>query len=357
MYLIFKSIFGVLLMACWVVTACAAPIVLTDMLGNRVTLVKPVTKSVTLPMPAGSLFMSLDGGVQHLAGMHPDAKRLVSQSLLARIYPDALRVRADITQSGFMPNIETMLHIGPDLIWQWGHMGDELLTPLREAGLPTAALLYGTEERTREWIRLMGKALGKDQQAAAQLQWRMQVEQSIRRITADIPVKARPKVLYLSRYAPQYRAPGKNGSFEFDIALAGGINVSSAIGNAPTVNIEQILVWQPDVILLNNFEAKLTPQTIYDDPLFADIPAVRHRRVYKVPAGGYLWDPPSQESPLYWQWLSQILHPDKFNWSMRELVTNAYIQLYGYTPSSKDMDDLFHMTANRKAAGYERFAR
>lgn len=357
MSLIYKRLLHSLLMAAWLPVAHAAQIEFKDMLGNQVVLPKATTRVVTLPMPASSLFMSLDGGPQHLVGMHPEAKKMVSQSLLGRIYPDTLRVRSDITQSGFAPNIETMLQIQPDLIWQWGHMGDELITPLKDAGLPVAALVYGTEARTREWIRLMGMTLGKEKQAAAQLKWRSDVEAEIRKVTSTVPNKARPKVLYLSRYSPQYRVPGKTGSFEYDIELAGGINVSSGVGNAPTVNIEQILAWHPDVILLNNFEAKLTPQAIYDDPLFADIPAVRNHRVYKIPAGGYLWDPPSQESPLYWQWLSQILHPDKFDWPMRELVTKAYIQLYGYTPSQQDMDDLFHMTLNKKASGYERFAK
>lgn len=328
-----------------------------DMRGERITLRAPVQKVVTLPMPASSMFMSLDGGAQHLAGMHPEARQLMQRTLLARIYPQAMQVRSDITRSGFAPNVETLLQIQPDLIWQWGHMGDDLITPLQQAGLPVAALRYGTEERTREWIRLMGITQGKERQAQAQLQWRTEIEKTVRQATATIAVKDRPKVLYLARRYPQYRVPGKAGNTEYDIALAGGINVSSDVGSSPTVNLEQILAWDPDVILLNNFEARLTPQVIYDDPMLADLAAVRNHRVYKVPAGGYPWDPPSQESPLYWLWLGQVLHPQVFHWPMRELIGQAYRQLYGYAPSQQDLDEVLHVELNRKAQAYERFSR
>lgn len=333
----------------------AEPIVFTDMLGNRVTLAHTTKRAVTVPMPAGSLFMSLDGGASHLAGMHPTAYALMQESLLVRIFPQARQVRSDITRSGFAPNVETLLQIQPDLVWQWGHMGDDLLAPLRAAGLPVAALVYGTDSRTREWIRLMGISLGREQQARDQLQWRSQVRTAIANVTATIRPDQRPTVLYMARRFPQYRAAGRDTSFEDDITLAGGRNVASAVSSSQPLDIEQILAWAPDIILLNNFERGLTPETIYRDPLLADVPAVRNRRVYKIPEGGYLWDPPNQESPLYWQWLSMILHPDKFDWPLRAQITQAYSQLYGYTPTAQDIDAVLRIKANDGSLGYARF--
>ncbi|MGB3435431.1 ABC transporter substrate-binding protein [Achromobacter sp.] len=335
--------------------AGAAPIAFQDMLGNPVSLPAPTQRAVTLPMPAGSLLISLDGGAEHLAGMHPSAYGLMKDGLLARMFPATAAVRTDITRSGFVPNVETLLQMQPDLVWQWGHMGDDLLAPLRNAGLPTAALVYGTEDRTREWIRLMGLSLGQEARAQAQLRWRDQVRAEIRAATDAIPASERPGVLYLSRHAPQLRAAGGNTSFEDDITLAGGRNVSASIASGQTVNIEQIMAWAPAVILLNNFEPGLTPETLYRDPLFADIPAVRERRVYKVPLGGYLWDPPSQESPLYWQWLSLLLHPEKFSWPLRDNIARAYGELYGYQPGADEIDAVLRLNMNQGAAGYERF--
>jgi iron complex transport system substrate-binding protein len=337
--------------------AAAEPIRLKDMMGHTVELAGPVKKSVTIPLPASSLFMALDGGSTHLAGMNPRAYQHMQDGILRKIFPHALKIRHDITRSGFAPNVESLLEIGPDLIWQWGHMGDDLLTPLHEAGLPVAALLYGDERRTREWVRLMGKALGKPERAQVLLDWREKTEQQIRAVTNRIPQQQRPRVLLLSRYRPDYRVAGAESNFNFDITLAGGVNVAAASGGSGRpVNIEQLMAWNPQIILLNNFETDLSPAMIYADPLWRDIAAVRERRVYKIPAGGYFWDPPSQESPLHWQWLSMITHPAHFKWPLRANIAEAYRLLYQHDPSLRDIDAVLHVDMNRTSKDYERFS-
>ncbi|MDR2164357.1 MAG: ABC transporter substrate-binding protein [Zoogloeaceae bacterium] len=329
---------------------------LKDMLGHTVELAGPVRKSVTIPLPASSLFMALDGGNTHLAGMNPRAYQHMKSGILSKIFPRALQTRHDITHSGFAPNVETLLEISPDLIWQWGHMGDDLLTPLHEAGLPVAALLYGDERRTREWVRLMGKALGKPERAQVLLDWRENTEKQIRAITNRLPPQQRPRVLYLSRYRPDYRVAGSESNFNFDVTLAGGVNVASGSrGSGHPINIEQIMAWNPQIILLNNFEADLSPAMIYADPLWRDIQAVQERRVYKIPAGGYFWDPPGQESPLQWQWVSMIVHPARFKWPLRANIAEAYKMLYEYDPSPQDIDAVLHVRMNKASKNYERF--
>ena len=84
----------------------------------------------------------------------------------------------------------------------------------------------------------------------------------------------------------------------FYINLARGQNVASDMGMFVEVGVEQIIAWDPEVILLNGFEAKLSPHDVYNNELLADVSAVKNRRVYKMPLGGYRWDPPNQESPL-----------------------------------------------------------
>lgn len=51
--------------------------------------------------------------------------------------------------------------VNPDLVWQWGHQGDDIITPMRNAGLTVATLDYGKEAYTQEWLTLMGKPSAK----------------------------------------------------------------------------------------------------------------------------------------------------------------------------------------------------
>lgn len=123
----------------------------------------------------------------------------------------------------------------------------------------------------------------------------------------------------------------------------------------PQVSEEQIIAWDPQIILLNGFESELTPQDIYGNPKLADVSAVRDHRVYKIPLGGYRWDPPNQESPLMWKWLAMLFHPERFGWDLRNEIKENYLWIYGKVPTEEQIDGILRKTMNSEAAGYDRF--
>ena len=83
---------------------------------------------------------------------------------------------------------------------------------------------------------------------------------------------------------------------------------------------------------------------------------IPNRRVYKMPLGGYRWDPPNQESPLTWLWLSMVLHPDKFDWDMADRINKSYEFIYGQSVDSDDVANILRMDMNADAANYDIFA-
>ena len=341
------------LLICMVsVASNAADIRLTDMSDSRVVLAKPASRTVTLPMPASAIFATVNGGATGLAGMHPSAHDNLSTMLLPAIYPAMEQVRHDITRGGFVPNVESLLQIDPDIVWQWGHMGDELVKPLKAAGLKTATITYGKEENVRRWIRLFAQSLGKPERGEALIAWRQAMEQKIRHQVAAVSPSKRLKILYLSRYKTGLAAAGYSSNFQFDAEVAGGQNVNTLKVAAPTINIEQLLIWNPDVIVLTNFERGLTPATLYADALLSDVSAVRNKRVYKVPAGGYYWDPPSQDSPLYWLWLAKLLYPNDIKLDLRQEMRSAYRLLYQFDITDAQIDQVLHADVNKRSAHY-----
>jgi hypothetical protein len=82
------------------------------------------------------------------------------------------------------------------------------------------------------------------------------------------------------------------------------------------VNVEQIVVWNPQVIFIGAFD-DATPDDLMRLPALAGVDAVRERRVYKLPHGGYRWDPGSHESHLTWQWAAMLLHPERARFDLR----------------------------------------
>lgn len=338
-----------------VLTAIAQPIDFKDMNGRTVHLPHKVERTVTTPMPASAVFTAVNQSVKGLEGMHGSTHKNLPTMLLPALVPGIEDVRHDITRgSSFTPNVESLLEINPDIVWQWGHMGDELLAPIEAAGLRAVALNYGTEAQTQRWIELFATSLGNPERGQQINQWRQNIRAKVEQQVASIPPQKRQTILYLSRYKTGIAAAGLSSNFTEDSSIAGGRNVNDSKASAPTINVEQILIWNPDVIVLTNFEHDLTPQMLYNNPMLSDIHAVRHQRIYKVPAGAYYWDPPSQDSPLYWVWLAKLLYPDTVTLDLRAEIRDAYQMLYGYAVSDAQIDRLLHMEANRSSRHYLR---
>ena len=204
-------------------------------------------------------------------------------------------------------------------------------------------------------MQIMGQVTGKSDKVQRILDYHHETRDAIAAEIESVPAEERPRVLYFLRYADEWRVSGRDTYNDFYISLAGGTNVA-ADGPAEffEVDAEQILTWDPEVILLGGFDDAV-PQDVYDNDLLASVSAVENRRVYKVPLGGYRWDPPSEESPLMWKWLATLLHPDTFEYDLRTDTRDFYSWVYGYELNNAELDSILRMSLNGDAAGYEQF--
>ena len=93
---------------------------------------------------------------------------------LGKLFPEVLSLPSDFVGKGFnfMPNVERVLELEPDLVFQWGNYGNEIFDPLVNAGLNVAAIKIRNENDTREWIRIMSTVLGKKDKAVKMVSWR-----------------------------------------------------------------------------------------------------------------------------------------------------------------------------------------
>lgn len=334
----------------------AEPITITDQSDRQVTLEKPVERVVTIPIPAASMFMALDGSSDKLVGMHSKSKSALEEGILKEIFPESLDIRSDVVGEGFMPNVEELLSVNPDLVFQWAHLGADVVRPIEEAGLKVVTFKYGTEAYARQWLDIMGTILGKKDKSDALIAWRQEKQDAIAEKVANIPTSEKPRVAYFLRFLSSFRVAGKGTYNDFYINLTGGQNVGQDASGFVEVNVEQIMAWDPEVILLNGFEGDLTVDNVYDNPMLAGVSAVKNRRVYKIPLGGYRWDPPNQESPLMWEWLSMVLHPKRFDWPLREDIAEKYRFIYNYDLSEHQIDAILRMQMNGAAANYSQFS-
>ncbi|MFF8581914.1 ABC transporter substrate-binding protein [Streptomyces albidoflavus] len=163
-------------------------------------------------------------------------------------------------------------------------------------------------------------------------------------------------VLYLRTAADGWTTANKTQYMNHWTELAGGVNVArdEATGT-PQVSVEQMLAWDPEVVLLSGFDPA-TPAAFYAYKRLAGLRAVRERRVYKIPLGGYRWDPPCCESPLMWRWTAQILHPALARRiGLRTRLAETFQKLYGHRLTEAEADAVLHLDLNARSSGYDGF--
>lgn len=335
----------------------AQPITLIDMEGREVRLPRPAERVSSIPIPMASTLIALDGSTRRLVGMNPLAKTAILEGILGRVFPQARDIPSDIAAANFVPNVEALAATRPDLVIQWGGRGNDIVRPITNAGLTTMLILYGTEENTRRYMRDVATAIGRPDRIGPLLEWRERVQQEIEAKSAAIPDAQRPRVLYLQRALSGLVAGGEGQAVygDFSIRLTGGRNSARGLIGAMPVNREQIAAWDPQVILLNSFEDALRIDFIRNDPILSLTSAARDGRVYKLPLGGYRWDPPSQESPLAWMWLANLLHPNRFRFDLRAEMRTAYREFYGHTLTDVDIDEILRLATQGGATGYAQF--
>jgi len=325
--------------------------IVTDQRGKRVAIPKNVERIVTLPMPAPSLLFALDGTADRIVGMHPSSLAVTTEGILGTIAPELKSAKADFVQGGFQPNVEELLKLRPDVVFQWADKGEDILAPMERAGIPVIGLTYGTQEDLEAWMRIMGDVLEKKERAEEFIRFHQSALQTIKEKVSEIPDSQKPKVLYLP-YGAELKTTGSGTYNDLYFDWTGALNVAHDLAGWQTVTMEQIVSWNPDIIYIGNFST-LMPEEILSDAIdgqyWSSISAVKNRRVYKIPLGAYRWDPPNQESPLMWQWLLSIQHPEiGFSGTLRGNIRDFYAQFYGYSLSNGEIDSILVCESNNK---------
>jgi iron complex transport system substrate-binding protein len=196
-------------------------------------------------------------------------------------------------------------------------------------------LLDGRFDAAASTYRLLGALTHRDAEPLAAY-----VEKTLATIEARInrvPEDERPRVYYAR--GPRGLETGLGGSINVEtIEYLGARNVAAERqGGLATVSMEQVLVWNPQVIVTidRDFAA-----SVRDDPQWKQVEAVRAGRVHLSPRLPFGWVdfPPSVNRLIGLWWLAKILYPDHFDEDMRALTRDFYSLFYHVTPSDADLD-------------------
>lgn len=113
----------------------------------------------------------------------------------------------------------------------------------------------------------------------------------------------------------------------------------SSKGTGNEVDMEQILFWNPDVILFSQSSAFLSAG---EDPLWQAVSAIAQDAYYEVPVGPYNWMgfPPGVQRLLGMLWMGKVLYPDEADYDMYEETARNFDLLYHCSLTREQYDAL-----------------
>lgn len=113
----------------------------------------------------------------------------------------------------------------------------------------------------------------------------------------------------------------------------------SSKGTGNTVEMEQLLVWDPEVII---FSAEGLYDQVANDPAWQQMKAIQNGTYYEVPFGPYNWMgfPPSVQRYLGLLWMAELLYPEAVEYDLREEVKTYYNMFYHKELTDAQYDQL-----------------
>ncbi|WP_257161770.1 ABC transporter substrate-binding protein [Corynebacterium cystitidis] len=329
----------------------AATKIVTDQRGEDVAIPADVERIASAVIPAPTLIAALDGSWDRIAGINQVLMNSNKQGIAAKIFPESLETPI-VSDQSFTPNMETLLGLEPDVFIQWGDRSDDIIQPVEAAGIATVGLEYGTQEDLETWVEIFGQVIGKEERAQEFLDY---MEEEKEAVTSGVAALGADKVRGIElNYGSESMTVRTQKDYAHDVFEAVGIENMGA--QAPTsdgvVSPEQLLAWDPEIIFLSSF-SDTTPDDIYNDPRFADITAVKDKRVYRTPVGMFRWQVPCEEAPLYWHWVAALTYPGEYKVDLPEFMKEKIQWMYNYELEDEDYDLILRTDINNVSANYD----
>jgi iron complex transport system substrate-binding protein len=244
-----------------------------------------------------------------------------------------------ITGRGNTANLEAVLALKPDLILDVGSVNPTYISLAdrvqEQTGIPYA-LLDGRFDGIATAYRTLGALIGRREQSEELARYTDEALRSITDRLASVPKGNRPRV-YFAR-GPRGLETGLGGSINVETIELLAQNVAGETrGGLANVSIEQVLLWNPDVIVTIDRDFA---SNVFNDPAWAPVNAVRNRRVHLSPKLPFGWVdfPPSVNRLIGLRWLAKVLYPDLFPDDLRTLTRDFYTRFYHVTPSDAQIE-------------------
>jgi iron complex transport system substrate-binding protein len=302
----------------------------TDMAGNKVTVPRRVIRIATVSATATQLVFAVGAQDQLVVATFGPAVKGKAMSL---IFPRMSKIPSAGDQN--TASIESLLAARPDIVLT---EAGSMLTALKAAGLPAYVFSAERPGELVDGITRMGQLTGRVQQAQKAVDRLNSRMKAVTDAVAAVEPAKRPRVYVAG--SGIFKTFGGDFFQTFMVRNAGGVSVSEGVsGGKIDVSPEQVLAWNPDVIILTSYTQD-TVSGVLANPKLQHVAAVINKRVYVMPKYIVSWDMPVPESFLGTLWLARTLYPDQVHMDLSTEIATFYQQFYGFTVPAADLQAL-----------------
>jgi iron complex transport system substrate-binding protein len=320
--------------------------VFTDSAGREVTLPTRITKvAVTGPLAQIVVFALCP---EKLVGIAQKWDKTAEKYLATEYY--TLPELGQLYGGKGELNLETLLASEAEVVIDVGEPKDSIREDLdalsEQTGIPFVHVT-ATMATMGDAYRMLGVLLHMPEEAEALAAYCDQTYAKIKTIAGSVD---KVNLLYIT---------GENGlnviaqgSYHAEIIdlLSNNLAVvdaPSSKGTGNEVDMEQLYLWDPDVIL---FAPGSVYATVGSDPVWGNLKAIRNAAYCEVPFGPYNWMgfPPSAQRYLGMLWMAKLLYPDAADYDLKTEVQTYFRLFYHCELSDADYEELVRNSIGRQ---------
>jgi iron complex transport system substrate-binding protein len=289
---------------------------------TKIAITGPLTQVYVLPL-AGDLLVGVSNAFSEDAALYLPT-HIFALTEIGQLYGG----------KGEM-DLEALLAAAPDVVIDVGEpkgsVAEDLDALTAQTGIPFIHI-SATVKTAPDAYRLLGQLLGREEQAEKLAAWCNSTYETMTALMENVDAdNARKSILYcLGDKGVNVIA---EGSFHAETVnmMANNLAVVEDVvskGTGNEVDLEQILLWNPDVII---FAPDSCYASVGTEEQWQSVSAIADGNYFETPYGPYGWlsSPPSVQRYLGMLWLGELLYPDYTEYDLQEKVTEYYKLFYG----------------------------
>lgn len=248
-------------------------------------------------------------------------------------------------------NYEAVIAADPTIAVNVGTINDKMISDCdklsKSLGVPVVAV-DGDLSASAEAYRFMGELLGEEEQAEKLASYAEKTFADIEKM--EVPEDKKVRIYYGNGEDSLETAPAGSAHGQI-IDMVNAVNVADlemGEGSRVQISAEQLLAWDPDVIVVNgepkaDMSGASAAETILANPDYASLKAVQNQQVYGTPNAPFSWmDRPMGPNRIVGiRWLSGLIYPEYLNYNVDEEVKEFFDLFYHVQFTDEQLENIY----------------